>query len=562
MKPEDLKKAPFYLNDEDVKWVADTWKSLSDVEKAGQMFIPLCGELSRGNMDRILSYKPGGVQRFASVPVSALRESADYLQKNSRVPLLLTGDLEFGTLGTIGVAGTSWQTQLGTAASCDWKRDAERMARIAAREGGVLGFNWSFTPVVDVNYNFRSHISSTRSFGSDPEKVAEMGRLYIKAMQEEGMAACAKHWPGDGLDERDQHLVTTHNTMEMDEWFETYGKIYRTMIDEGVKTVMSAHITLAAWDRMLNPDAGAEEIQPASLSYSLNRRLLRDKLGFNGVIISDATGMAGLSSRGTRETIVPRVINGGCDIFLFSVDDNVDFHLLVSAVKDGTIPAARVEEAVLRILGLKASLGLHRKKAEGTLLPPPDKADSLLGCAEHSSWRDECFESTVTLVKDTQKLLPVSPETHRRVLLVQSDPIAIFGPAPELPFRRLLEEAGFEVTPMTEDILPERGSFDLVIYLLNSSKYFGKGIYFADWPSLHKGTMRSMFRTWDTIPTMMISLSNPYHLFDAPLVKTYINAYSPTAEVQREIISLITGKKEFRGENPVDPFCGLEDARL
>ncbi len=558
MKPEDLKNAPFHLDDNDLEWVKETWQSLSDEEKAGQMFIPLCGELSRENMDRILSYKPGGVQRFASTPVKDLRDSASYLQENSSVPLLMTGDLEFGTLGTIGVAGTSWQTQLGTAASCEWKRDAERMARIAAREGGALGFNWTFSPVVDVNYNFRSHISATRSFGSDPARVAEMGRLYIKALQEEGMAACAKHWPGDGMDERDQHLVTTHNSMDMERWFATYGKIYRTMIEEGVKTVMSAHITLAAWDRELNPEAGAADILPASLSGSLNRKLLREKLGFNGVIISDATGMAGISSRGPREKIVPQVINGGCDIFLFSVDDDVDYALLVKAVKDGTIPAERVEEAVLRILALKASLGLHRKKA----IPPQEKAEAVLGCAEHASWRDECFESSVTLVKDTQNLLPVSPETHKRVLLIQSEPVAIFGPPRELPFARYLEEAGFDVTLMTEDIMPGRESFDLVIYLLNSSKYFGKGTYFADWPSLHKGTMRSMFRTWDTVPTMMISLSNPYHLFDAPLVKTYINAYSPVDEIQKELIRLITGRKAFRGQNPVDPFCGLEEARL
>ena len=218
MDRSDFKKAPFYLKDDDLDWVFSTWKSLTAEEKAGQLFIPLCMNLDQSNMDRILKYKPGGVHRFASQPVGILRESARYFQGNSKIPLLLTGDLEFGALGTIGGGGTSFQTQVGTAASCNWRRDAERMARIAAREGGMTGFNWTFSPVVDVNYNFRSHITGTRSFGSDPEKIREMGGIYIRALQEEGLAACAKHWPGDGMDERDQHMVTTRNTMSMDRW--------------------------------------------------------------------------------------------------------------------------------------------------------------------------------------------------------------------------------------------------------------------------------------------------------------------------------------------------------
>ncbi len=562
MNIEDLKKSPYNLNEKDIEWVITTWTSLTDEEKAGQMFIPLCMDLGKENMDRILSYKPGGVHRFASLPADVLRSSAEYLQSKSKIPLLLAGDLEFGTLGTLGKEGTGFQTQIGTAASAEWKRDVENMARIAAREGRALGFNWSFSPVVDINYNFRSYISSTRSFGSNPEKVSAMGSIYVQALQDEGMAACAKHWPGDGVDERDQHMVTTHNTLSMEEWYKTYGSIYKTMIDSGVLSIMSAHITLAAWDRELNPKAGAEEILPASISSNLNIKLLREKLGFNGVIISDATGMAGLTSQGTREKVVPMVINSGCDIFLFSVEDDYDFSLLVKFVKDGTIPEKRVKEAVLRILALKASLGLHIKQQEGTLVPDKKTSGTILGCSEHKKWRDECVSSSITLVKDTQKLLPVSPETHRRVLLIQNTPVAFFGPPEELRFRDFLEDAGFEVTMMAEDIFPSPDFFDLVIYLLNQTRFFGSGSYFADWQDLHKGLMKSMIRTWDSIPTMMISLSNPYHLFDAPRVKTYINAYSPIESVQKKLVELITGKSAFKGTNPVDPFCGLEDARL
>ena len=559
MTIEDLQKTPFNLTDDDLGWVTDTYESMSLEEKAGQMFIPLAMDLGKKNLDRLLEYNPGGVQRLVSMPAPMLKDSAEYLQNNSRIPLLLTGDLEFGSLGTIGAGGTSFQTQLGTAASAHAERDVERMARIAAREGSALGFNWSFSPVVDINYNFRSYISASRSFGSDPRKVEKLGRIYIETLQKEGMAACAKHWPGDGVDERDQHMVTTHNSLTMEDWNNSYGRIYKEMIDAGVKSVMSAHITLGAWDRELNPHVKAEEILPATISENLNIKLLREKLGFNGVIISDATGMAGLTSLGSREKIVPLVINSGCDIFLFSVDDNYDFSILLNSIKSGIIPEERVREAVLRILALKASLGLHRKQTSGGKEEP---ASAVLGNPEHGKWRDECAADSITLVKDTQNLLPVSAEKYPRVLLIQNKPAALFGSPEELKFRDYLEDDGFEVTVMEEDVFPSPEFFDLVIYVVNQLRFFGKGSYFADWPELHRGLMKSMIRTWDTIPTMMISLSNPYHLFDAPRVKTYINAYSPIDAVQKELVDKITGKSGFKGISPVDPFCGLEDAKI
>ena len=369
MNPDILKKKPFYLSDGDIAWVKNTASSLSIREKVAQLFLPVCMDLGIENIDRLLSYKPGGMHRFSTAPAEALRSSALHAQDRSEVPLLMSSDLEFGILGTMGSGGTNFQTQLGVAASAEKERDAERMARIAAREGRMLGFNWSFTPVVDINYNFRSHITALRSFGSDHAVVGDLGSRYIRVLQDEGMAACAKHWPGDGVDERDQHLVTTANTLTMEDWRRSYGFVYRKMIDADVLTIMSAHITLPAYDREVDPGTPIERVLPASISRTLNVVLLREELGFNGLIISDATGMAGLTALGRREEIVPQVINGGCDIFLFSVDDEMDFGILLNATERGVISRERLDEALLRILGLKASLGLHKHKAAGSLVP-------------------------------------------------------------------------------------------------------------------------------------------------------------------------------------------------
>lgn len=562
MNPEQLLKAPFNLSTDDLLWVTSTLDSLTTKEKVGQMFIPLCMDLGKESLDTFLNFKPGGIHRMAAKPVVQLRDSAEYLQKNSKVPLLLTSDLEFGHFSMDGGETSQFQNQLGTSASCHYIRDAERMARIAAREGAMMGFNWNFAPVVDINYNHRSHISCSRSFGSNPERVLGMGKAYINALQEEGMAACAKHWPGDGMDERDQHLVTTHNSLDMDKWRATYGKIYKNMIDSGVLTIMSAHITLAAYDKELNPDVETKNILPASISSNLNIKLLREELGFNGLIISDATAMGGLSSQGKRKEIVPQVINSGCDIFLFSRDDESDLKCLLEAVQDGTISEKRVNDAVLRILGLKASLGLHKKQKDVSLLPTKEESDKIIGCAEHKSWLKDVVSSSITLVKDVNNLLPINPEEKKRLLLISNTPVQILSPVKDLKFRDYLEDAGFEVTIMAEDIYPSPDFYDLVIYSLNQSIFFGQGSFFVNWPDLHKATMKSMIRTWDDIPTMMVSFANPYHLFDAPRVKTYINAYSTLDYIQKEVVKLITGESEFKGENPVDPFCGLEHAKI
>ena len=188
-------------------------------------------------------------------------------------------------------------------AACDDPAIAEKMGIVAARECKALGFNWSFTPVVDINYNFKSPIVNIRSFGSDPDKVLRMASAYVKGMQKEGVAACLKHWPGDGMDDRDQHNITSINSMDMESWRNSYGKVYKQLIEEGVMSIMSAHISLPAYYREKDPDFPFEKILPGSLSKELNQELLRGELGFNGLIITDASIMGGYNANGNRREL-------------------------------------------------------------------------------------------------------------------------------------------------------------------------------------------------------------------------------------------------------------------
>jgi beta-N-acetylhexosaminidase len=325
---------------------------------------------------------------------------------------------------------------------------------------------------------------------------------------------------------------------------------------------MSAHITLPAYYREKDPYISADKIMPASTSKELNMELLRGELGFNGLIVSDATSMAGLTSLGRREHIVPMVIECGCDVFLFSVDDDLDLALLMKGAESGILSKERLEDAVTRILALKASLGLHKNRKEGDFIPSETERKTCFRSKEHVAWELEMAEKSITLVKDTQHLLPLMPEKHRRILLIHGMNRDAIDSGPSLIIPSLLEDSGFEVSEYQEDTFVDPDIFDVVLYLAAKQSGYCKGNCRIDWDELHWGQARTMNRYWHIIPTLFISMGNPYHLYEVPRCKTYINAYSPIEPVQRALVDALLGRKPFVGQNPVDPFCGLEEARL
>ncbi|MGV4797082.1 glycoside hydrolase family 3 N-terminal domain-containing protein [Rhizobium sp. F40D2] len=237
--------------------------------------------------------------------------------------------------------------------------NARRMGIIAAKEGSYLGFNVSWSPVGDLALNFRSNVINTRAFGDNVDAVNMYVRAYHEGVREAGLATCLKHWPGDGVDERDQHFVTTQNSMDMESWRNSFGRIFGAAVANGVQTIMAGHISLPSYASELGVRASCPASTPASLNRDLNLRLLREELGFNGLIVSDATGMVGFGSQSKRSRLVPLCIESGCDILLFPTSIADDFRFLMDGLDEGTLSHRRLNEAVLRILALKASLGLH-----------------------------------------------------------------------------------------------------------------------------------------------------------------------------------------------------------
>lgn len=564
----NMKTNPFFLDDEGVAWVEDTLASMTVEEKVGQLFclIQRSDEDWRGEADYVLGFQPGGTQ-FRPLKGEVAWTVANYYQGKSKVPLLIAANLERGGSGIVK-EGTNYACNLQVAATGD-VNSATRQGLISAREARAVGGNWAFSPCVDVDYNWRNPITNLRTYGSHPEQVEAMGLAFTTAIQGLGVAASVKHFPGDGLDERDQHLVTTVNDMSVDRWDQTYGRIYRTMIDGGALTIMPGHIALPEYSRKLVPGIADEDILPATLAPELLQGLLRDQLGFNGMIVSDATTMVGMMIPMARRKAVPQIIAAGCDMFLFARNLEEDYGYMMAGVEEGVITPERLDEAVTRILATKAAIGLHTQQAQHTLVPPSSGLD-VIGNDEHLEWARECADQAVTLVK-SDGTIPIAPQAGKKLLLhVLGDEEGNFALSSGNSgyFKERLEAEGFEV----DIFAPEQGmelflgrfdeveeSYSHIVYFAALATKSNQSTIRIEWaPPIGANAPKFVA----SVPTIFISLENPYHLLDVPRVKTFINAYTNTRENVDAIVDKLVGRSEFTGVSPVDPFCGKWDTRL
>lgn len=569
MSVENLREAPFNLSDEDILWVQETLASMTLDEKVGQLFC-MIGVAGEEEYTKFLAdtFKAGGIM-FRPMPEEELHTHIELVQNNSRIPMLISANLEKGGSGLVE-EGTYFGGEMQVAATDDDDM-AAKLGTVCGREATAVGCNWAFAPILDIDKNYLNPITNVRTFGSDPDRVRRMSVEYVKAVQECGVAASIKHFPGDGMDDRDQHLVSSINSLSCEEWDETYGRIYKECIDAGAMTVMVGHIMQPAYSKKLNPALEDRDILPGSLSYELVTKLLKEQLGFNGLVVSDASTMAGMNICLPRDKAVPQVIAAGCDMFLFTLHDENDWNYMKQGIEDGTITPERLEDALTKILGLKAALGLHKKKAEGSLVPSLEDARKVVGCRAHYDWAKECAKKAITLVKEEEGVLPLAPARYKRVLLygIQSelgDEYSVRDGVCEMFCERLRNE-GFEVDIYTppkgwEDMVSFKEMverYDLILYLANLGTKSNQTTVRIEW-AMPMGCNVPVYMT--SIPTIFISVENPYHLLDAPRVRTYINTYGSSDVILDALVEKLMGRDAFVGKSPVDAFCGRWDTRL
>lgn len=585
----NLKAKPYYLTDEDIKWVKDTISNMTDEEKVGQLFFQLTAGIDEDYLKELMEkYHLGGC-RYNNMPGIAVQNQNRILQKYAKIPLFIACNTENGGNGACA-DGTYIGSQIKIGATRKLEH-AFNLGKYANTEARALGCNMAFSPVADIHYNWENTEVVQRAYGNDPIRVAEMSKAYLEGAHTiNGFACTAKHFPGNGHDFRDAHTSNNVNIFNEKEWMETFGHVYKTLIDNDLEAIMGGHIMMPNYMREVKPGIKDDEMMPATLCPEIMTGLLRDKLGFNGMVVTDASHMVSMTCRMTRKEMLPLAINAGCDMFLFFNDPEEDFNTMLNAYKTGIISNERMEEALTRILGLKAHMGLHKMSQE-ELVPSPE-ALSVIGCEEHKLAADAISHDAITLVKyKDENVLPLNTKKHKRVMIVQikgaSTPLDFFikammqggkkTPAEEL--RDRLNEMGFEafiyVSPL--DIMKqqiekgEKPSLNLYFAGKNAIEEFVSKqdvvITLFDVmtgrPSfgMSKGGGEIPWYVFE-LPVVGVSINAPTMLADVPQLRTYINAYDSKPSTMDALVNALVGKEEFKGKDPIDSFCGMFDTRI
>lgn len=586
----DLKANPYYLSEEDCKWVEETIKTMTDEEKVGQLFFQLTSSHEEEHLKELMEkYHLGGC-RYNPAPGMAILEQNRKLQKYAKVPVFIACNTEAGGDGACA-DGTFIGSGVKIAAT-DNVDYAYGLGKMSNEEAAAIGCNMAFAPVCDIAYNWQNTEVIGRAFGSDPDRVATMSAAYLKGAHTiPGFACAAKHFPGNGQDFRDAHISNNVNYFDVDEWDATYGKVYRTLIENGLDAIMGGHILMPKYAKALNPDLKDDDMMPATLSYEIMTTLLRDKLGFNGMVVTDASHMVAMTDRMKRADMLPLSINAGCNMFLFFNDPEEDFNTMLNAYKNGVISEARMTEALTRILGLKAKMGLH-KKAKEDLVPAADVLQAVLGKEEYKEMQKAISKDSITLVKYKDKdVLPITPERYKRIMIVHikgnqgamSDLMKMMGYGGGSPAEALKEKLcakGFDAF-IYESPLDKMKKQMAAGEKPNINLYFAGKNAIADFlkdmdlvitlcdvsngrPSfgLSKGGGEIPWYVYE-LPVVVVGCGQPTMLADIPQARTYINTYdSKDTTMDALVEKLLAGENAFTAIDPIDSFCGLFDARL
>lgn len=586
----DLKARPYYLSEEDCQWVKDTIANMSPEEKVGQLFFQLTASHDEEYLKELMEkYHLGGC-RYNPAPGKAIQEQNRILQKYAKVPVFIACNTEAG-----GDGACADGTHIGAGvkiAATDKEEYAFALGKMANEQAAAIGCNMAFAPVADILYNWENTEIVTRAFGGDAERVATMSKAYLNGAHTiPGFACAAKHFPGNGQDFRDAHIANNVNYFDVEKWDETYGHVYRTLIENDLDAIMGGHIMLPSYAKAINPELKDEDMMPATLSPEIMTGLLRDRLGFNGIVVTDASHMVAMTDRMKRSEMLPASINAGCDMFLFFNDPEEDFATMLGAYKTGIISEERMTEALTRILGLKAHLGLNKKSKE-ELVPQPETVEEVLQREEYKAMQKSISEDCITLVKYKDKdVLPMAPDRYKRIMIVHikgaensmSALMKMLGGGKGNPAEALKEKLcakGFDAfiyeSPL--DVMKkqiEAGEKpDLNIYFAGKNAIadfvsdMDLVITLCDVPNgrpsfgMSKGGGEIPWYVFE-VPVVVVGCGQPTMLADIPQARTYINTYdSKDTTLDALVENLMNGEEAFKGTDPIDSFCGLFDARL
>lgn len=522
-------------------------------EMVGQVLAPsLTSDMDIDEVRRIVEkMRPGSIFLGGMTP-DEIKAYTDLANRFTSVPVIVSTDVEEGTATPIkGGETLPCQMAIGAADDVDLTEQAERVTAQICRQSGI---HWTFSPVVDLNINFRNAECNVRAFSDSPEHVIKIASAYLNGFQRDGVMACSvKHFPGQGADERNSHLTETENSLSKSKWMKTYGKVYRAMFKAGAASVMVGHSSLPAFET----EKDETGYYPAVLSKSLITDLLKGKLKFKGVVISDAMCMVGVCSRVPADQIAVRFIQAGGDVVLCAKPEDYDY--IFNAVKSGEIPIERLKDAVRRILLMKKNLHIFDdffKKYEW--INEPEKRLSELS--------QTIADKSIKIVRDYQNAIPAKLKKGDKILFINIIEPFFNKPPKGDEFKPLKDEfekngyvVGYYDNPEYTEIERIKEDYQMIMIncILSSRNHHGS--------TLRLGWSTAMI-FWEGYAlahdnVVFTSFGDPYKIFDVPFMKTYINTFSHFPQSQIALAKVVMGQIEAQGKMPVE-FKGFFDREV
>ncbi len=552
------------------KWADRQLAKMSVDEKVGQLihvgvnarFANQDSPFFRDLKHDVVDNKIGGIIFFGA-PIYETTILANRMQELAKIPLLTSLDAETGIgMRFEDAINFPWAMAVAATGNPDYAR---RMGVITGREAKAIGIHHVYSPVLDVNNNADNPVINVRSFGEDPEQVARFGTAFIDGLQSSGVLATAKHFPGHGDTNIDSHRglpIIDHSRASLEQ---TELIPFRRAVDAGVGSIMIAHIALPQLDpEEITPlksfiqgdsEVGAEIVKqkatvPATLSEKIQTGILRNDLGFKGLIVSDAMSMSGLTIYFTQEEAGVRAFLAGTDILEKPADVGAMIRGLRDAVKSGRIPEARLNESVRKQLAWKYELGIVKQK-----ITPIDQIDKTVAGVESAALADEIAEKSITLVRNDGSLIPMSSAGRVVVLGISN---GFDGPSTMQSFTSGLRAGGVKFTPAylqenstNEQVAAARKTVieaDTVIVGLYGRVRSGAknsvGI-----PENGAAIVRDLI-AWNK-KVIGLSFGNPYILSSFPNMKTYLVAYGDMPSLQRAAARALLGTQDISGKLPI-----------
>ncbi|MEU1592292.1 glycoside hydrolase family 3 N-terminal domain-containing protein [Streptomyces sp. NPDC005708] len=493
----------------------------------------------------IAKYRVGGIIYFTwahnTRTPHQIADLSNGIQKASLaqprgLPVLIATDQEHGIVARVGKPATLFPGAMAIGAGGS-RSDARTLGRIAGAELHALGIRQDYSPDADVNVNPANPVIGVRSFGADPDAVGGLVAAEVKGYQSSGVAATAKHFPGHGDTAVDSHFGFPVITHSRELWEKLDAVPFRAAIRAGIDAIMTAHIMVPALD-----DSG----DPATLSHPILTGILREELGYDGVVVTDSLGMEGVRQKYGDDRVPVLALKAGVDQLLNPPSLDVAWNAVLKAVQGGELTEARLDESLLRVLRLKAKLGLLDRP-----YVTDSGVDRTVGVPEHLRAADRVADRTTTLLVNQQGLLPLSRRTHPRLLVVGADPASPSGTdgPPTTVLANAFTGLGFTATALSTGTAPSSAAIDNAVAAAGNADAVVVATYNVTATSSQRTLVNRLIATGK--PVITIAVRNPYDVAQLPDVGACLATYSWTDVELRAAARVVAGRVKPHGRLPV-----------